>query len=331
MNHISNLSLQGDWQKLKKFNHALTGDGHGHQSFYARLTPSCQHYISNLNPINLFELRRPKKDLAPFEFAMVRDGLFSLFNFFMEHEKPNDIKTRLLIHENFLSFVPTAWQEQVQSYSFYYNDIKPFSLSQNEERFLIVKGILNDVVSPYGKFSLTEQITKLKEKNLQYKGAFFMPASKHSLFSNSTLEQVQLEQLLVETWEAIKGITNDVKIVSSEGVKRQVDFSQVDFLDLNPTGMMYMDDYTDLYLISRGAKPAFTGQRPHSKNDTRLEITPYHGITVTTPDFPTSQFEKLSQKIEQNKIEITQIDGYEFLKDVFHQTSATLTKWHWHE
>lgn len=313
------MKFTSDWRQLKVFNSYLRPD---HQDLYHRLTPAAQHYLSLVNPVNLFELKDPAAQLKTFPSVMVRDGLMSLFSFFLLHETPANFKTKLCIHENFCDYVPQQWKDQVEFYSFYFRDISPLGIKP-ERNSLIVKGLIHDTFE-------MKSFTGTLKQHPQINQIFFMPTTKPSLCHDSYYDQGNyLEKKLLECWDELKNSGLNVSIVSSEDIKRTLDFNETYFFDLNPTGFIYMDDYTDTYLLSRGSIPLVSAPVPGT--ETTFDISPYHGIMASHKTSGTNRFEHLKNKFNDLAISPGETDYFHILKDDYESKFASLIKWNFYD
>ncbi|MCK5073148.1 MAG: hypothetical protein KAQ98_06945 [Bacteriovoracaceae bacterium] len=268
-----------------------------------RINPHTNHYHSKLRTVFLLSMKDVDL-LNSVSFVLIRDGSFSLMNFFRLHPVPGTIKTTFIINRDLAYFVPKEWKKQVAIYSthlnFHSNEVcnNPDEIIltgvmdkfQASERYL--EEILNEIKAKYGKKLEHMSIKCLSCYNPNYKdhdGYFFKYVAKLVKILGTKIEYIN--------W----------KDIEDRNFKRTV------FLDLNESKVLYSGSFIVHGLLSRGALPFRYDGNSKTNQDTPDKVTivsesVYHKYRITD-SFP-EDYHSIRNEIESkiavfNKLKFT--------------------------
>lgn len=149
-------------ERLRDYLYFLQNTREHDESFRNNTYPHSENIFSLLNPLYLVGM----KDFGQvnrYDFILVRDGLYSLADFFYRFSRPGGSETILLIHEKLGFIVPEEWQDNILTYNIqskFHNDqskIFPRSLyllvfsCENEIRQQTLRQKISQVKSFYGE------------------------------------------------------------------------------------------------------------------------------------------------------------------------------------
>ena len=252
---------------------------HAHTSH--SLGPWNEQYHSQLNHINLFQLVDPLQ-LADFGFALVRDGLFTLMDFFHRFPTPKDFNTVLIIHQQFRDYIPPKWESRIVFFDFEIN--KDFYKNKKYNDQLIVKGSVGGGIFENDYFF--NFLSSLKKENIKKKillcvsprQNYFLREQWNGDFEfaqNSNYFMKRIYQELEKQFEVEFICWSDFFLMS--------DLHSYEFWDANKKSNVYVDDYSDFYLFKKGAKPYNIKNDSvvnHNPDDLIISLTHAHGIRI---------------------------------------------------
>lgn len=250
---------------------------HGHTSH--SLGPWDEHYYSPLNHVNLFQVV-DSKQLARLHFALVRDGLFTLVDFFHRFSTPKGFKIILIVHEKFKEFIPLRWSNSVLFFDFDITSSLYESKTYNDQ--LIIKGSLME-----GAFCNDQFIKNIDEvkKQKKIKKLLLCLSPRQNYFLRPTwqgdVEFSNISNTFMKSVYLELSTKLNLEFINWKSLFSMSDLHRYEFLDANKKDNLYIDDYTDFYLLKKGAKPVFieAGSRKN-ENDIIVPLSHVHGIRV---------------------------------------------------
>lgn len=265
------------------------------------LFPWTEKYASSLNHINLFDVVSYKQLLA-FSHVLVRDGFFTIIDFFNRFPTPKNIETILIIHSKFSEYAPSEWHEKVLFYDF---EIYDRDVSKNQaNEALLVKGLLMSGAFDLENFK--DEMSAILGKN-KFKRINFAirPAQNYFLtkewkgpedfaeYSNGLMRFVfgELAQKV------------DVSFITPKELASLQHLDGSVFYDLNNKNHYYMDDGVDFFLLSRGAKPVVQLE-DIGKNefDLKIPLSHFHGVRIFSSVEINEDQERFKRIISQLRI-----------------------------
>jgi hypothetical protein len=265
------------------------------KEFFWHFRPCTTEYGSSLNSVFLSEI----PNLEVFNKRpvwLVRDGLVPLLWFFRNYPKPGAIKSRLLIHEELVSVVPTAWIKHVGSYltvtNFQEGVLKP---KASEPKFLFT-GLLMDSI-----FSLDSVDEQLENLHKEF-GPNFKKAEKtlclfirHDMFIPEDQSSFQVKFMV----KLMQGLGSNVNVISLDELKLVSNWYGFYFQDWNAKRVV-SDSFITHMALSRGAKMLDRG-RPQvlgkvGRGERFVPLSPYHGMLIKDNVEPVSA--KMRPKID---------------------------------
>lgn len=235
-------------------------------------------YCSPVNPINLFEVY-DDKFLTNFPCVMVRDGLFTLVNFFYRFPMPKGIKTTMIIHEAFAPFVPKKWLPNVVFYRHHLSNSSK-SRKEKQKKFLLMVGLT--VQSYFSINHLREKIEEIKKiverDNLEL--ICFLPLRTDNFFQENTEKNHYCYDILREIYLAFG---DKVKFTIWDKIKEMKNLDEGLFVDLNEKMRFCSDNYLSHYLMVRSCLPvdAQVKKREVGKDETFVRLSSNHGIVLS--------------------------------------------------
>ncbi len=284
------------------YDKAILPHEHSHITFGPWMTT----YASNLLHINLFQVTSSTQ-LKKFPYVLVRDGLFTLLDFFNRFPSPKDFKPLFLVHRNFQSFIPVEWKEKILYYDFEFFNKNHGSFNN----MLIVKGLWMEGI--LDQESLIDKFSKIIEMNYFKKMLICLPP-RHNYFINSEWTGDRDLANLINKF--VKFLDQDIKLkidfefISWEDFYSIQDVQLYHFTDLNSKSLLYIDDYSNYYLLKKGAYP-LSIPVTHSKSDQDIiaHASHFHGIRI----FSDIKEDKDRFKEVQKTFELLEIPGGEKL------------------
>ena len=238
------------------------------------LHPCSIKYTAPILPINLFEVANISY-LNLFPVVLVRDGLFSMIDFFHRYPVPDEIKTLLIINAQFIPFVPSAWNDQVG----FYNNIltENNNYSTREPSFILVKSIMSQ--SFFSMNFLEKKLLSLKDS--EKKILFFIPEREDLFMGHDWVNNPFCYDVLQKIFTILGSKAQMITWTDLLGLSN---LEEGRVLDLNESLLGFNDDYLNHHLISRSCFPL---EESVSKNEGHGYFIPYsfyHGISIFEAD-----------------------------------------------
>ena len=245
------------------------------------LGPWNEQYYSPLNHINLFQIVDPLQ-LAVMGFALVRDGLFTLIDFFHRFPTPKDFKTVLIIHNQFKEFVPAKWESKILFYEFEINNEFYNNKKYNDQ--LIIKGSLTAGI--FGNDYFFNFISELKKAKTKKKLLVCLSPRQNYFLRDQWSGDVDFAEISNDFMkrmyqEAANGF--EIEFICWKDFFSMSDLHCYEFWDANKKSNVYVDDYSDFYLFKKGAKPYKMKDDSvfkRNQDDFIIPLTHTHGLRI---------------------------------------------------
>lgn len=249
-----------------------------HNNLWHGFDPWKDNYSSPLTHINLYQVTIPAQ-VNSLPFMLVRDGLFTMIDFFSRCPNPKHINGNLLIHSTLRDFVPSSWRAKVLFYDFEYRKIISNVFAQKNKHILIKANITDSMFD----YEIAEKKI-LDLKKLKYEKFMFFFFNRSNPF-------------LVKDWDSDYR-TNEYVLSQSKFInfltKEKINFEfhtwkeyfhipgmhQYDCIDLNFKEKYYLDDFTNYFFLKKGADPFNPILAKGNKDDLYVPLTSNHGIRI---------------------------------------------------
>ncbi|MCK5883677.1 MAG: hypothetical protein KAG61_08315 [Bacteriovoracaceae bacterium] len=271
------------------------------------LSPCNEHILNPLNPVFLSQIY--DLDLIEFvKYFMVRDGLYGVTDFFHRFPSPNNIKSILIIPEDFVDFVPEEWCKNVAYYSF---KVDQRGCDEVSNDVLFIKGI--GTSTSCNLLAIEDLASTICRKGIK-KIIAYLPVRKDyfrrdEVFDEQTTHQV-LSILIRKTKCDIQFLPwRDLLQCKVRGY----------FYDINGSGAIIFDDFLAHRLIAAGNVPLYCSKGESDKDDLFIRLSEYHGVRVISNEpqrnsTVASEAEKMKGYL-CNKGELYQSDYIYYLKE----------------
>lgn len=248
-----------------------------HDHTHIMFAPWMTSYASNLLHINLFQVTSSIQ-LRNFPYVLVRDGLFTLIDFFNRFPTPKDFKPLFLVHKNFQAFIPLDWKTKVLFYDFEFLH----KCQETSNDTLLVKGLWMEGILDFE--SINQKFTELASLNKFRKMLICLPP-RHNYFINSDWTGDRDLSVIVNKFVKFlyKEIERNIEFefISWEDFYSIQDIQMYHFVDINAKSLLYIDDYTNYYLLKKGTKPLYVPPQELTHNqDIMAHASHYHGIRI---------------------------------------------------
>lgn len=287
-----------DWKRFNRYVDRLYDRPYGANAgmYYSQLAPCSYRPFISVS-IDLAVIKNTQ-NISFVPYLFVRDGLFTLLNFFDTFSTPEDVDTVLIIHENLASIIPEAWQNNVIYFRFHLSPVKKNNLERHSA--LIVKGILTESFFSLDFFE--RQMKLLLEKHDFEKIVFCFTAKKNDIFSYGKREDEHQAFFRPEVFNCIAKAAGDRAIFVDWEELQDMPLSKTAvFVDLNEKLVNTADDYTSNYLISKSCLPVTIQRKTReiAEDEFFIRISPEHGIVLS--DRPCVEEGMLNEKISKMK------------------------------
>lgn len=274
------------------------------KEFFWHFRPHTNDYSSSLNPVFLAEIPN-LETLGRRPVWLVRDGWVPLLWFFRNYPKPENLKTKIFVHEDLLSVVPSAWAKHFGSYrlvSHFMPGIKP----KTEPLRFIFTGLVTDSICSID--FLKDNLQRLKKQfgsaldKAEKTFCFFVRQDGYFAEDQSPFQVQFLATMAREIGENFYSI-------SLEELKALSNLNGIYFCDFNERRII-ADSYLQHLCASKGALMLRDGQIAQmnklNKNERYVPLSPYHGMIIR--DNIVSQAGKFTAEIDQ-EIERVMMSG----------------------
>lgn len=280
------------------------------------LFPLNKQFLNPLNPVFIDKIYNLEA-IELVKFLMVRDGVYSVVDFFNRFPTPSGIKCILIIPENFAQFVPNEWQKNVE---YYYYGILNTNESSDKNNILYLTGICS-----HNSCSL-EQIERLidviKKQHISVVRACI--DFKEDYFGT--------EKERVKHFEIFKALYRDTD-VAVEFYKWN-EFEKMKqkgiIFDLNDGDEIIFDNYLVNCLLANGHLPSSYDRRSVKEEDLVVQLTEKHGIVISSsrPKIESSSMQEMYKMkgLLSNGRDIYNSDMIHYIKDIIRKDKPKF-KW----
>ena len=263
---------------LNDIEHRFNTGSHHEKKAY-KFWPFGATYFSALNPIYLFMVD-DLNTFSPFPFVFVRDGFFTLANFFQKFPKPVDIKTKFIIHKNFIKFIPLAWKKNIWPFDYYINP-KICSFNRPKRKKILLKGLVSrSVCSLQFIESKIKEVLNILKKDDSIEVLIYMPVS-HEPFLDIHYERQDFRHFCFD----VSGLIYDL-LGSEVKIKGEMyDFifdnpKDITFIDINERLKGLCDNQITNRLIFNGILPESIVKEPMGP-DYYYPLSMNHGVLLS--------------------------------------------------
>ncbi len=283
------------------------------------LDPCHVHFLNPLNPVFLYQIY--SLEVIRFvKFIQVRDGAYSVANFFDRFPSPGDIKCALIMPELYQYLIPNEWENNVV---YYHYRISP-KLEVKASPVLYLKGICSPV--SYSETHIQRLIEGIKANGIEQIYAY-LPV-REDYYGTKKEKDLLYDQRLVEALYR----DTDAKI-DFIGWKELLQVKQHGYVyDLNGAGEIIYDDFLMNKLISEGNLPLITAWREKSSEEITVRLSEFHEVVILDSD-RSSVAELHSEAMNMKKI-LSGADAvcwseYVYYLKELHSERLCLHKWYY--
>lgn len=249
-------------------------NNHKHPDFIFTFWPVTEEYYSPLNALYLHELSH-FREAHEHPHILSRDGLLPLLWFFENNPIPQT-KTKLLVHERFQHFIPSAWWQDSGTYRLSGHPDRPFTWEKKTApKRLLLHGIVtqNFIDLNYLKKRLDRMFALVEEKKLQIEGVDCFLIFRDDPYHWCETDQL-VGQFMQEISTALKG---QATFFSEKEIINKNSFANYEVFELN---QMYFsaDNYINFLTLTRGA--SLLESAPAKEGEYFVPQSPFHGFWV---------------------------------------------------
>ena len=223
------------------------------------------NYHSRLNPTCLYKEDSIDK-YDGLDFLLVRDGVIGLIEYFDRHKNPDFETPLLLVHVNFASFVPNAWDDHVVY--FYYsakNSTSSMVKKLDSERVLIYCELLENLAD----FELL-RITINHYLYLGKKITLVPVYHDHNYFLNT---EWRSDEFYSRAMTFAQTLEKEVQICDLNTFLNENECALVQFENIFSKELYFADDFNFHKLLNKGIIPQPSGIKDAKKM--QFEFTHY--------------------------------------------------------
>jgi len=237
------------------------------EKYLEYLMPASKPYFSRLRPLFSFQVKS-LSSLNNFSHVLFRDGIVFLLRFFQRFSKPEGLRCRVLIHQDFEQLVPVAWKSHI----YYYKTIKTL----NKEN-AVKKVILNLSLDSYPDQEVLriemDQLKRSYPNKTNFlilssfnilRGEDFINYCRHSALSSLLMAQRELGGDLCE-------------LLTLEEFW-SMDFSEVELYRGKGERVFMMDSFLEHHILAKGG--SVHGIEAGDKERESFDLSPHHGMSV---------------------------------------------------
>lgn len=237
----------------------------------AFLAPDSKLYSSPLNPLFSWELEGHQKNwLKSFEMVSLRDGVFPLLQFFINHPQPESIDPIVVVDQELSTLVPEAWRakvvlrQMVSTGNFYTQKKNSLLLFVNADARTMPLNILkeelvalqNEIENNSEVLLFFSSLNRKGEEDVQYDDAW----------------KCKVMQVLCECIPREK-----IKVLSWQDYLDR-DISGCHFYWLNPLRFYVSDSFLIHQALLRGALPLFESKPLEISHF--IKLSAHHGFNL---------------------------------------------------
>jgi hypothetical protein len=242
------------------------------------LDPWKDSYASPLVHINLYQVTTAKQ-INSLPFFLVRDGLFTLLDFFHRLPNPKLAPGIMFIHNSLKDYVPPIWRAKVIYYEFEYRNLETNVFQQKNKEVFIKANVTQ------GIFDYDLAMKKVLElKKLKFNKFNFLFFNRSNVFLAKewdsdylTIEYVRTQAKFINFLEKEK---IDYEFLTWKEFFHIQGAHQFSCLDLNYKEKHYIDDFTNYHFLKKGMTPLNLSSMKGHESDLYVPITSFHGIRI---------------------------------------------------
>jgi hypothetical protein len=273
INKATSLSLNFDPRAYPHHEHEFI-----HSSLIHGLDPWKDSYSSPLIHINLYQVTVPAQ-INSLSYFLVRDGLFTMIDFFVRCPNPKNVNGILLIHNCLREYVPALWRPKVLFYEFEYRKPEENIFKQKNRHVLIKANVTKELFD----YDLAmKKILELKKQKYEKYFFFFFNKSNPFLAVKWDLDYLTIDYVASQSkfinfliYEKI-----DYEFLTWKEYFHIPGMQQYDCLDLNFKEKHYIDDFTNYFFIKRGCDPYNPIKAKGNNSDEYIPLSGFHGIRI---------------------------------------------------
>jgi len=254
------------------------------EKFRLEMGPYSSDYFLPIHSLFLFG-EKNKHLLGSQDYFLIRDGLYTLLDFFHHHPTPKDISSIFIIHQRLASFVPLTWKKQV---AFYNYEIPQAKIKDK----IILSGLLNNNFVSLKAFE--KKLDKIIEKYPHNKDFMALLTHRTDLFLGES--QTGLSPIFDYCKILHQKLGTNIDFVSPEQVEN-FSIHEYSYVDFNENLLTIADDYMIHLLLSKGATPLFSHPIQIFDDDIVIPCSPCHCLRLSfqEPSWAISTDEKISK------------------------------------
>ena len=274
-----------------------------HESLHHSFDPWKALYSSKIPHINLFEINILKQ-IETLPLFLVKDGLFTLLDFFNRFSNSKEIPGIMLVHSCLKDFIPNNWRAKVGFYEIEYrNQASPHF--QQKNKHILIKANVTDSIFDYELAK--KKVLELKKKKFE-KFTFF--------FFNRTDPLLTVEWDLDERTNIyVASQNNFLKFLESEKIDYEFltwkeyfhaqSMHQYHCLDLNYKEKYYIDDFANYLFAKKGATPAELISQKGNDEDIFFPISSFHGVRILAnePEYNDNKANEIQRNLKLMRLD----------------------------
>lgn len=277
-----------------------------HDSLLHAFDPWKNYYVSSLIHVNLYEVT-VLEQINRLPLMLVRDGLFTLIDFFNRFPNPKDIPGIMIVHNSLRDFIPAKWRRKVAFYEFEYRKTTE-GLFQEKNNQVLIKANVTEGLFDYDQ--AVKQVLELKKKKYEKYNFFFFNRMNFFLIDQwdndyRTIDYVLSQSKFINFLEKEKlnyEFHTWKEFFNAQGTH------QYDCLDLNFKEKYYIDDYVNYQFARKGATPLnLIHQKITSANTTDIYVplSHFHGIRVLSqePSYNSQKADEIFKNLKLMNLE----------------------------
>jgi hypothetical protein len=280
-----------------------------HAFLYHGFDPWKDLYSSYLNHVSLYQVNYAKQ-ISSLPFLLVRDGLFTMLEFFHRCPNPKEVPGVLLIHNCLRDFIPDKWRSKVLFYEFEYKNFatRKFQLKNNE---VLLKANIDSNFFDYEKtFQL---ICELKAKGYKKFNLFFFLKQNHFLSQEWAFDYLLNEYVLDQSkfLERLKKANIQFEMHTWKEFFNCQNMHLYDCYDLNSKEKYYIDDFSNYTFLKKGAEPLNLVRVKGNRSDLFVPTSSFHGIRIlgSEPQYQTKKITEIYKDLKMFDLEKMKFDA----------------------
>lgn len=237
-------------------------------TFLMEMSPYSIEYFLPVNSIFLFE-ENNKHLLSSQDYFLIRDGLYTLLNFFHYHPTPENISSIFLIHQRLSSFVPLAWKKQVAYYNY---DLPNAQANKN----IILSGLFNNNFVSLDAFE--KKLDQVKKTSPNSQDFLSLLTHRSDLFIGEN--DLGLSHIFFFCKLLMKKLGTQIDFLTVNQIE-SLQLNEYSFVDFNENLLTIADDYMIHLFLSKGVPPLFSPIIEKFNDDVVIPCSPHHSLRIS--------------------------------------------------